>query len=380
MARGRQAGTKNRNYPPVPLSQGLQVARTIQDEASGMTVSRLTLAELLDSTPTSRVFKELVATSRFYGLTNGGINGDEFSLTPSGEKATGGDEVEQDRALKAAVMNVAPYKVFFEAFSGKKVPGATPFKEFLVRDAEVDVERAEECMSYILQDAKTAGLTRSMKGGDWIDLAGTPAPSVTDEEEGAEGDGENETDPSPDEKHRDGGGSPDSSGHAGVAARRGRSAAAADGGLKKVFIAHGKNRVPLDQLKRTLDQFKVKYAVAVDEPNRGRPISKKVAELMENECSSGIFIFTADERFLREKDGVTEEIWRPSENVVFELGAASILYDNRIVIFKEKDVSFPSDFSDLGYIEFEKDQLVAEMGNLFSELVSLDILEVRAKG
>jgi predicted nucleotide-binding protein len=101
---------------------------------------------------------------------------------------------------------------------------------------------------------------------------------------------------------------------------------AKSGEPKKVFIAHGKNRTPLEQLKKALDQFKVKYAVAVDEPNRGRPISKKVADLMEDECSSGIFIFTADERFLRETgDGTTEEVWRPSENVVYELGAASIL-------------------------------------------------------
>jgi hypothetical protein len=49
---------------------------------------------------------------------------------------------------------------------------------------------------------------------------------------------------------------------------------------KKVFIAHGKSRTPLEQVKKALDQFKVKYAVAVDEPNQGRPISKKVANLM----------------------------------------------------------------------------------------------------
>ena len=153
----------------------------------------------------------------------------------------------------------------------------------------------------------------------------------------------------------------------------------ASGKPKKVFIAHGKNRTPLEQLKKALDQFKVVYAVAVDEPNKGRPISKKVANLMEDECSSGVFIFTADERFLRETNDGTEEVWRPSENVIYELGAASILYDNRIVIFKEKGVSFPTDFSDLGYIEFEKDQLVAELGSLFAELVGLDILEVRAK-
>jgi hypothetical protein len=90
-----------------------------------MTVSRLTLAELLDSTPTSRVFKDFVASARFYGLTNGGNNADEFSLTELGEKATGGDEVAQDAALKAAVMNVPPYKLFFHTFKNKKMPPCT---------------------------------------------------------------------------------------------------------------------------------------------------------------------------------------------------------------------------------------------------------------
>lgn len=151
-------------------------------------------------------------------------------------------------------------------------------------------------------------------------------------------------------------------------------------GLNKVFIAHGKNRTPLDQLKKMLDLFKVPYAVAVDEANRGKPISAKVAELMRS-CSSAIFVFTADERFHRENEnGEFVEIWRPSENVIYELGAAAVLYGHRIVIFKEKGVSFPSDLSDLGYTDFETDELDSRMGNLLSELVALDVLEVRAKG
>jgi hypothetical protein len=383
MARGRKAGQKNRNYPPLPLTEALKVPRAIQDQAAGMTVSRLTLAELLDSTPTSRVFKDLVASARFYGLTNGGINADEFSLTELGEQATGGDEVAQDAALKAAVMNVPPYKLFFQTFKNKKMPGPTPLREFLIRDAQVPDERAEETIAYVAQDAAAAGLVRSVKGGDWIDLEGTPVSSAADNAQDADERQEDEKDAGDDVAADDG---PDGAGDddGGAAASRRRDAIqdrSKSGQPKKVFIAHGKNRTPLEQLKKALDQFKVKYAVAVDEANRGRPISKKVAELMENECSSGIFIFTADECFLREKDDSTnEEVWRPSENVIYELGAASILYENRIVIFKEKGVTFPSDFSDLGYLEFEKDQLVAELGNLFAELVSLDILEVRAKG
>lgn len=382
MARGRVAGTKNRNYPQLSLDQSLKVARAIQDDASGMAVSKLTLAGLLDSTPTSRVFRELVASSRLYGLTTGGINSEEFALTPIGDRATGGDEVGQVAAYKEAVLSVPPYATFFTAFNGKKIPTSAPFKDFLLREADVDESRVDECIEHILEDARLAGLVRSMKGGEWVDLDGVPSRATTDEpdevtREGSDdqsSDGDVESGSSIEE-------TADSANPPSPNQPQRRADAVAAGGPKKVFIAHGKNRTPLDQLKKALDQFKVKYAVAVDEANRGRPISKKVADLMENECSSGIFIFTADERFVREdENGEQVEVWRPSENVVYELGAASILYENRIVIFKEKSVSFPSDFSDLGYISFEKDQLVAELGALFAELVALDILEVRAKG
>lgn len=337
---GRKAGVRNRNYPPLKLEDALRVPRAIQDQAGGIEVGRLTLADLLDVSPGSSGFSDAVAASRLFGLTNGGINADTFSLTETGDKATGGDEVAQVAALKSAVMNIAPYKAFFEAFRNKKVPSDAVLREFLPKNAGVPVERVDECIEFMRADGRTAGLIRVTKGGDYIDLEGAPALPEAPQAERPEADDEDIAPPAEDE--------------APPAAPLVPETPAAP---KKVFIAHGKNRTPLEQLKKALDQFKVKYAVAVDEPNKGRPISKKVADLMQDECSSGIFIFTADERFLREKGGgEPEEVWRPSENVVFELGAASILYENRIVIFKEKGVSFPSDFSDLGYIEFEKDQ------------------------
>jgi predicted nucleotide-binding protein len=377
---GRASGSKNRNYPPLRLAEALRVGTAIQDEASGMTVSRLTLAELLNVSPSSSNFRDLVAASRFYGLTSGGINSEGFGLTSVGQDATGGDEVARSAAYKKAVLSVPPYKTFFETFANKKVPGLAALREFLVKTAEVPAERAEECIAYILADAETAGFLRSVKGGSYIDLAGAPKPDPSSRAEITDSSENDGIDGGPDQESAIAGSRPDE--HLPVdskSAARTPLAQEPEGKPKKVFIAHGKNRTPLEQLKKALDQFKVSYAVAVDEPNKGRPISKKVAALMRDECSSGVFIFTADEQFLRSVGNKTEEVWRPSENVVFELGAASILYENRIVIFKQKGVSFPSDFSDLGYIEFEKDQLVAELGSLFSELVALDILEVRAK-
>jgi predicted nucleotide-binding protein len=139
-----------------------------------------------------------------------------------------------------------------------------------------------------------------------------------------------------------------------------------------IFIAHGKNKKPLDQLKRILDQFKIQYRVAVDEANLGRPISSKVREIMQS-CNCAILIFTADEEF-KDKDANT--IWRPSENVVYELGAASYLYGNRVVIMKEDTVDFPSNFRDVGYISFANDQLEAKAMEILRELIGFGIVKV----
>lgn len=84
-------------------------------------------------------------------------------------------------------------------------------------------------------------------------------------------------------------------------------------------------------------------------------------------------IFTADEEFLTPSGA---KVWRPSENVVFELGASGYLYENRIVIMKEDGVDFPANFRDLGYISFTKDQLDAKAMDVLRELIGFGIVKV----
>jgi predicted nucleotide-binding protein len=137
-------------------------------------------------------------------------------------------------------------------------------------------------------------------------------------------------------------------------------------------LGHGKNRKALEQLIKTLDQYGIPHKEAIEEANRGRPISQKVADTMR-ECGAAILIFSADEKFLTSDQ---DEIWRPSENVVHELGAASVLYDNRIVIFKEKTVSLATNYGDIGYIEFEHNALDAKVNELFRELIAFGLIKV----
>ena len=125
-------------------------------------------------------------------------------------------------------------------------------------------------------------------------------------------------------------------------------------------------------MKTILTQFKVPFEVAVDEPHKGRAISDKVIELMK-QCTSGIFIFTGDEE-TTDSDG--NKVLRPSDNVVFELGAGIMEYGDKIVIFREKGVDFGSDFTSYGHITFEKNKLDAVGLDLMKELISQGFLQV----
>jgi predicted nucleotide-binding protein len=138
----------------------------------------------------------------------------------------------------------------------------------------------------------------------------------------------------------------------------------------QLFVAHGRKQGPVDQLTKILSEFGIPFVVAETEPHAGRPISQKVRDLMDA-CTAGVYVFTADEKFTDEKGNV---IWRPRENVVYELGAGSYKYGTKIVVFKEKEVSFPSDYQNLGYIEFEEGQLQAKTLELIRELVALKAL------
>jgi len=120
-----------------------------------------------------------------------------------------------------------------------------------------------------------------------------------------------------------------------------------------------------------LSEFKVPFKVAIDEPHIGRPISQKVSDLMKT-CTSAIVILTTDEEYI---DAKGDKFYRPSDNAVYELGAASILYGDKIVILKEEGVSLPSDFSDLGHITFKKDEIDAKSMQLIKELIGFGLLK-----
>jgi CAP12/Pycsar effector protein, TIR domain len=349
------------DFPKHSVEDAIRVAAAIEEANGGSPYPPTDAAIALSISPGSSEWRALTGSSFKYGLTAGTYKSDRLEITPLGQRIVAPtSEADRTAALFTAVLLPGTFKSIFEQFKGKKVPVANFFENTVVRDFDVPKEHAAICVEVFTKNAQFAGLTRTTPTGQWLgtEPSGLPAASATDVPHGDDGDAEGEAQtgeeappspPDPEPPKR--------------------------GGGKAIFVGHGKNKKPLEQLQKILNEYGVPHKVAIDEPNSGRPISEKVAQVM-GECGAAILIFTADEEFRSLDDDV---VWRPSENVVYELGASAVLYGRRIIIFKEKDVTFPSNFRDIGYISFDNDALDAKGVDLFRELVAFKIIEVSVK-
>jgi len=355
----------NRNYPRNSLEQSLVVAQKIIDEKAGEPMKRLLVADALGVSPSSTNFRYLLSSSRAYGLTEGTEKAVDISVTALGREIAHERGISRVNALRKAVMTPELFKDFFTRYNGNKLPSEDMLKKILVSDFQVPSGRSEEAAALIVQNGKFASIIRSISGNPHVLLDETPvdteASAETDSPEPSDVIGEDDAgvyDPQPPQAERP----PQENKN--------------NSSPKAIFIGHGGNTGPLEKLEKILAQFQIPYKVADAEPNLGRPIPSKVKEIMQG-CGSAILIFTKDKKFLDE-DG--NEIWRPSENVVHELGAASYAYEDRVVIFKEQGIKLPANFSSVGYIEFEEDGIDAKTADLLRELIGFGLVKITPTG
>ncbi|MDE1852651.1 MAG: nucleotide-binding protein [Thaumarchaeota archaeon] len=339
------------------MKRTLQVAESIEKNNAGKPYDRLTLAGSINYSPNSSGFRQIIISSGRYGLTEGGVYADKIGLSSLGSSIVAPTTDEQrGQGLREALLKPDLFRRVYEFYDKKQIPREELFKNALRKEFGVSPDDIDPCYNVITTNMKDYNLIQNIRGNDFLQLsrlaeasiATLPQPTLetasgTDDELGEEHEAPQQPPPATSQIP------------------------------KQIFVAHGKNTRPLEQLEKILNRFKVSYKVAEEEANRGRPVGQKVAELMQS-CTSGIFIFTADEETT---DAQGNKVFRPSDNVVYELGAASVLYGEKIVVLKENDVSFASDFKDLAYITFDKDKLDAKAADLMVEFIGLGFLELR---
>ncbi len=355
---------KTRNFPKHNLEQALVVAQKIQDEMGGKPMNRLLLADALGLSPSSSNFRDILSSSFKYGLTDGTERAVLVILTEKGIGSSGSDPGKRLASSRAAALMSPVFGQFFGDYANKKVPSSEMLPKVLHTSYNVPSELTAECASLIEQNGAFVKIIRQIGGSAHVLLdAESSDPDLnSDLEQVLQIDGGTAKPPLTSSLNPNGPAEMD----------RISSTDPAPGGHKPIFVAHGKNKVPLQQLQALLSTFQIPHKVVVDEANLGRPISQKVRDTLQ-ECGSAILIFTRDEQFT-DKAGV--DIWRPSENVVYELGATSYLYGDRIVIFKEKGIHFPTNFQNIGYIEFESNDIQARTADLLKELIGFGLVRV----
>jgi len=353
--RGRKAGAIY--FPRNDLIDATRVPKVIWEKNAGNPFTILDIAEKLNYSATSSTFAELLRSSQRYGLTEGSwtqMVTKKISLTPLG-KSIVAPKIGEDAnvLLRQALETPEIFRKVFSLFDGKIIPPEDVVKNTLIRDFNLSKRDVNPFYNVMTRNITELKLSQEVQGKIYLRLDRLSASMLAKPISDIKKEGEK---PKAEEREE-----------AVMEVEKEKKEIP-----KQIFVAHGKNRKPLEQLKTILTQFKVPFQVAIDEPHKGRPISAKVAQLMES-CTSGVFIFTADEETI---DVQGQKAFRPSDNVVFELGAGTILYKEKIVIFREEGVSFGSDFTDFGYINFEKDKLDAKAFELMKELIGLGFLTV----
>jgi Predicted nucleotide-binding protein containing TIR-like domain len=352
-------------YPKHTLEESLRVAQAIEAHNAGQPYPPTETAIAMGISPGSSRLATLLSASLRYGLSTGSYKSEKVVLTELANELVAPVSEEQVAAARVRAALMPPtFNGVYEYFKGKKLPEGAFFANTLVREFGVPRDDAERCGEIFRENMQYVGLLKQASTGVWLS---TEIPTML----AVAGNDETMLDWDEDDLESSSGAAsapevppivPPASPVASQPPER----------PKAIFIGHGPNKAPLTQLTKILDEYGLPHKVAEYEANAGRPISQKVADLM-GECGAAILIFTAD-RELRDLDG--NPVWLSSGNVAHELGAASVMYDGRVVIFKEAGVDLASNFSGVGYIEFEKDKLSAHGIELFRELVHFKLVKI----
>lgn len=368
MARG-----PSRPYPSVSLEDATALVSGLYDHNAGRPMNRILLAQALGMAPAGTVYRDYITAANKFGLINGNYNSEMIDATPLGNQvAKPRSEEERIDALRQAMRKVSLFSKLLDHYSNSRLPAVNILKSALeLPPFSVDKTWSKEAAEVFTNTGKFTGLIRDVGGALYVVLDAGP-PVSEDIAEDFE-----EDIPVPNVVVSLPQASPTANAPAppslpSMSSLPADTSQPAVPSTRQFFVAHGRDKTALAQLQSILKDLDIPYLVAEQEANVGRPISQKIADLMRA-CSAGIFIFSGDEE-VRDVDG--NVVRRPRPNVVFELGAASFQYGQRVVIFKEQGVEFPTDFRDLGYIEYVKDHLSEKSMELLRELVKLKAVKL----
>ena len=340
-----------RPYPTHTLEDALSVAVAVQDSNAGLPFDRVLLAGALGTTPASSGFTMKLNSSAKYGLTRGGYSDALISLTDMGVAivAPRGDE-ELSQALIEAATQPDVFRQFYQMLDGKRLPEDEYAQNMIQRESGIHPDLTSECLNIIKANGLHAGILREEAGFLYIRLQECQESGLESESEG-QGTTSNAS-----TVERS----------AWVAQDEARVVSASGG---KIFIGHSGNLGAVRFVKALLDDFGISHGSVEEDGGDMQPVPVRVSSEMRG-CTSAILVLANGDADVGEN--------KAAERMLYQLGAASVLYGDRIVMLIETGLELAQNVPDLHQVAFDSERPEEAGLALLRELHKAGIISVTA--
>ncbi len=331
-------------FPRYTLAKALSIAESLWENYAGKGVAPHDVAMALNYTPASGSWRNLCGASIAYGLTYGGYNAPEITLTDLGRRIVAPTKEGDDISAKVdSILQPRIMREFLEKYDKAKFPKEGIAENVLI-GLGVPKERAIASVDILRENGIYTGILKETKTGLFLALGTPSSVALSQAKEQEEEKTEKEKDKlttQEEEFARKVAGEPTKPKEIDIPTSN------------KVFISHGKNKKIVSQLKELLTFGKFEPVVSVDRDTTSIPVPDKVFEDMR-QCSAAV-IHVSSEGELIDSEG--NKHIKINENVLIEIGAAISLYRKNFVLLVEKGVKLPSNLQGLYRCEYAGDNL-----------------------
>lgn len=345
---------KTRSYmsqediPAYELDEALLVAKAILQQYGGHASTPLDVAAAMDLTPSSSKFRMLCGASIAYGLTTGGYNAAQISVSDLARQILEPQEEGADLAGKReSIMKPRILREFLSKYSGAQLPREDIGKNVL-KGMNVPAERTKQVWDMILKSSETVGFLQTIKDRKYVNLGGvrpsTPATvegewdaPIQSPEAQIKAMVKKVQEPEP----------------AAVAQEAHRPSLQNESRMRRVFITHGKNTAFIEPLKELLGFGELIPVVSIHKESVAQPVPDKVMNDMRG-CGAAIIHVDGELRLL---DSEAKEHTIINSNVLIEIGAAMALYGRRFILLVRDGVKLPSNLQGLYEVRYQGDVL-----------------------
>lgn len=323
------------DIPNLTLMQSCRIAQAIWDHYAGSGAAPHQVAMALDLSPTSGGWRNLCGASIAYGLTDGGYNANQITLTELGRRIVAPTKEGDDQiALREAALRPRIPREFFSQYDRAKFPRDDIAANILVEKG-IPKDRASELVSLLKENGRIVGFINETKTGPFVSLD-IPADPVRAKTPPAHQDDVGALDDSAEQR-------PASEHAVRPIQPSAMQVPIPPTANNRVFITHGKNKEILEQIKEVVELGGFEPIVSIQRETAAKAIPDKVLDDMRS-CGAAV-IHVGSEGVLKDENGAEHTQINP--NVLIEIGAAMALYRGRFILVVESGVDLPSNLQGL---------------------------------